>query len=181
MISYGRRTNSISEGGKASSEEAQYTMEASGQRQATKAGSINAWVAHSKYGGNHDRNAMGTRIMISLGRHCHADTPCFFFPSPFPVFVLSSFQKAVFKGCHCGCCSYIFAYLLSCIIRKSSTFMVARLLMCIIVSCHVDRKTGWWPLWKSSLALAYLPKKPTGRIALTATVPLVPFFETIRH
>lgn len=79
MISYSLRTNSISEGGKASSEEAQYTMEASGQRQVTKAGSINAWMAHSKYDGNHDGNAMGTRIMISLGRHCHADAPCLLF------------------------------------------------------------------------------------------------------
>ena len=37
--------------------------------------------------------------------------------------------------------------------------MVARLLMCIIVSCRVDRKIGWWPLQKSSLAFAYLQKK----------------------
>ena len=61
----------------ASSKEAQYTMEASGQRQATKAGSIHAWVAHNKYGGNDGGNAMGTGIMIFLGRHCHSDAPCF--------------------------------------------------------------------------------------------------------
>ena len=98
MISYGRRTNSISEGGKASSEEAQYTMEASGQRQATKAGSINAWVAHSKYGGNHDRNAMGTRIMISPGRHCHADAPCFFFPHHSLYSSCLVFKKRCLRG-----------------------------------------------------------------------------------
>ena len=96
MISYSLRTNSISEGGKASSEEAQYTIETSGQRQVTKAGSINAWMAHSKYDGNHDGNAMGTRIMISL---VDIVMPMLlvYYLSPFPVFVLSSFQKAFLK------------------------------------------------------------------------------------
>lgn len=38
-------------------------MEASDQRQATKAGSIQAWVAHSKYGGDDDAHATATATL----------------------------------------------------------------------------------------------------------------------
>ena len=51
-------------------------MEASGQRQATKAGSIHAWVAYCKCCGNDDGNTMETGIMISLGRCCQSDALC---------------------------------------------------------------------------------------------------------
>ena len=39
-------------------------MEAFGQRQAIEVGSIHAWVAHSKYSGSDDGNAMGSGVMI---------------------------------------------------------------------------------------------------------------------
>lgn len=39
-------------------------MEAFGQRQATEVGSIHAWVAHNKYRGSDDVNAMGSGITI---------------------------------------------------------------------------------------------------------------------
>ena len=57
--------------------------------------------------------------------------------------------------------------------------MVARLLMCIIVSCPVDRKIADG-LYGNQASRLLTYKKPTSGFKLT-TVPLVSFFATIRR
>lgn len=140
-------------------------MEASGRRQATKAGSIHAWVAHSKYGGNDDFNAVGTGIMIFLARHCHSDAPCLFISS---INVFSGIRKAVFRELVAAVVA-ILSHVHSCIIRVSSTFMVARL-QCIIVSCGVDR--NWASRSMRMKTRAYKSVRAQMRL---------PFAEIIRH
>lgn len=103
--------------------------------------------------------------MVFLDRHCHSDAPSF---SHDPPVVFFSIQKALYSRSHCGFCGYSFICLLSCIVGQNSTVVVARLRLCIIVSCFVDRKRAGASIYEVSRLRQRMSRKP---LALLSTDP----------